>query len=205
MNVRRLAAVAALLAIGVALGRTAGLAQDDKQAGDKQASGKQAQSFAVQVAKANLQLAQMNLERMEQLNKKVPGTLITGMVQQFSEEVALAKTELEIAQKYPSGNSYLATVERMRLALDSAKDRAKRALTAHEQAPEIVTKNDVERIRQMAIIADLQLQRGMALADASPSDQLQWQMEVYGDELDRVRVYTYLLGQNRFGEFSPGL
>ncbi len=57
----------------------------------------------------------------------------------------------------------------------------------------------------MAVIADLQLQRGMALVDASPQDQLQWQLEVYSDEIDRVRIYTSLLGQNRFGEFAPGL
>ncbi len=63
----------------------------------------------------------------------------------------------------------------------------------------------MERMRQVAIIADLELQRGLSLADAPDHAKLQWQLEVYGNEIDRVRIYSYLLGQNRFGEFSPGL
>ncbi len=173
--------------------------QDDKDAQ------KQADDFAVQCAKANLKLAQMNLARMQQLNKRVPGTLISGMVQQFTEEAELAQAELDIFEKFPGGNPYQACVERMRLALRTAKARAERALKTHEKAPEIVSKADVERVRQIAVIADLQLQRGLALVDASPQAQLQWQLEVYGEEIDRVRIYTYLLGQNRFGEFAPGL
>ena len=200
MNVRRWAALAAILVLGVVVGRTTGIvAQDDK-------SGKSApDKLAVQCAEANLKLAQMNLDRMKQLNQKVPGTLIAGMVDQFTEEVELAQQELEVAKKTPGGSPYLATVERMRLALRSAEARAKRALNTHEQAPDIVSKDDVERMRQIAVIADLQLQRGLALEKASPQQQLQWQLEVYGNEIDRVRIYAYLLGQNRFGEFSPGL
>ncbi len=199
MNVRRWAALAAILAIGMVVGRTAGTAaQDDKneQAPDK---------LAVQCAEANLKLAQMNFERMQQLNQKVRGTLIAGMVDQFREEVELAQQQLDVAKKTPGGDPYLATVERMRLALRSAEARAKRALDTHEQAPDIVSKDDVERMRQIAVIADLQLQRGLALKSATPQQQLQWQLEVLGNEIDRVRIYTYLLGQNRFGEFSPGL
>jgi len=199
MNVRRWAALAAILVIGVVVGRTTGtVAQDDKkeQSPDK---------LAVQCAEANLKLAQMNFARMQQLNQKVRGTLIAGMVDQFREEVELAQQQLDVAKKTPGGDPYQATVERMRLALRSAEARAKRALDTHEQAPDIVSKDDVERVRQIAVIADLQLQRGLALESATPQQQLQWQVEVFANEIDRVRIYTYLLGQNRFGEFSPGL
>lgn len=200
MNVRRWAALAAILVLGVVIGRTTGIvAQDDKS--DKTAPDK----LAVQCAEANLKLAQMNLDRMKQLNQKVRGTLISGMIDQFTAEVELAQQELDVAKSSPGGNPYQSTVERMRLALKTAEARAKRALDTHEQAPDIVSKNDVERMRQIAVIADLELQRGLSLEKASPQQQLQWQLEIYGNEIDRVRVYTYLLGQNRFGEFSPGL
>ncbi len=120
MNVRRLAAAAAVLAIGVAVGRTVSVAQDESDAQKK------ADSFATEYAKANLKLAQMNVQRMKQLNKRVPSTLITSMVQQFQEEAELAQAELEITQKHPGGNPFQSCVERMKLALRSAKDRADR-------------------------------------------------------------------------------
>jgi hypothetical protein len=191
--------VAALVVVGVVLGRATGsVAQDEKAKQDPD-------KLAVQAAEAQLKIAEMNLARMKELNSKVRGTLIAGMVEQFSDEVDLAKLELEVAKKYPGGDSYRATVERMRLALRSAEARAARALKMYETAPEITTRSDVERARQNAVIADLQLQRGLALENATPQRQLQWQMDVYSSELDRVRIYSYLLGQNRFGEFSPGL
>jgi hypothetical protein len=199
MNLRRWASVAALMVLGVVLGRATGsVAQDEKAKQDPD-------KLAVQAAEAQLKIAEMNLARMKELNSKVRGTLIAGMVEQFSDEVDLAKLELEVAKKYPGGDSYRATVERMRLALRAAEARAARALKMYETAPEITSRSDVERARQNAVIADLQLQRGLALENATPQRQLQWQMDVYSSELDRVRIYSYLLGQNRFGEFSPGL
>jgi hypothetical protein len=199
MNVRRWASVAALVVLGVVLGRTTGsVAQDDKPKADPD-------KLAIQVAQAELKIAEMNLARIKELNAKVRGTLIAGMVEQFTDEVELAKLELEVAKKYPGGDPYRATIERMRLALHASEARAARALKMYETAPEIMTKGDVERARQSAVIADLQLQRGLALESATPQRQMQWQMDIFGSELDRVRIYSYLLGQNRFGEFSPGL
>jgi hypothetical protein len=199
MNVRRGVAVVVLLVIGITLGRTTGQAQSEQDAK------KQADGFAMQAAKLNLQLAEMNLERMNRQNRRVPGTVIQGLIDMFAQEVELARAELSIFEKNAGGSPYLAMVERMRLAVRFSKARADRALAMFEKAPEIMSRTDVERMRNMARIADLQLQRGLALEKASAGDQLQWQLEVYGDELDRVRIYTWLLGQNRFGEFSPGL
>jgi hypothetical protein len=199
MNLRRWASVAALVVLGVVLGRATGsVAQDEKAKQDPD-------KLAIQASEAQLKIAEMNLARIKELNSKVRGTLIAGMVEQFSDEVDLAKLELEVTKKYPGGDSYRATIERMRLALRSAEARAARALKMYETAPEITNRGDVERARQNAVIADLQLQRGLALENATPQRQLQWQMDVYSSELDRVRIYSYLLGQNRFGEFSPGL
>jgi hypothetical protein len=197
MNARRLAVAVILVAIGAALGRTAGSAagQDDKQ---------KAASYAVALSQAKLKLAEMNLAWANDMNKKVPGTLIGGMLQQFAEEVQLAELQLAIAEKTPEGDPYQTNVERMKLDLRGAEARAQKALETHQRAPTIVTKSDVERTRQAAIIVDLQLKRGLALADATPQEKLQWQFELLWDDLDQIRQYTYLLGQNRLGQFSPG-
>ncbi len=204
MNMRHWTIAAALLAVGIAVGHTTGSIAQDQAATDATTI-PNPDKLAMQVAQAKLKMAEMNLERIKELNAKVPGTLITGMVQQFSDEVELARLELDVLRKTPGGDPYQAMVERMRLALTASKDRADRALKTFETAPAIMTRNDVERARLSAIIADLQLQRGLALEGADPHKQLQWQLELIGNELGRVRVYTYLLGQNRFGEFSPGL
>jgi hypothetical protein len=196
MNVRRLLIAAMMLSIGALLGRTVGpaLAQDDNKA----------QALGAQLADAQLKLAEMNLARAQELNQKVPGTLIAGMMQQFVEEVERARSEVQIVKKTPEGDPYQACIQRVRLALRAAEARAKVGLETHEKAPSVVTRGDVERMRLFAEITDLQLQRGLALANGSPGDKLRWQLEVLGDDLDRVRIYTYLLGQNRVGQFFPG-
>jgi len=196
---RGFAALLVALAVGVAVGWSAGSAdgQDDKSKSDKN-------TLSVQWAKTQLQLAEMSLARVQELNKKMPGTLIGSMVSEFEQEVEMARVELAIVEKEPLGNPYKVCIERVRQELRTAEDRAKRALETHEKAPTVVTKSDVERMRLVAVMADYQLQRGLQLENASPHDQLQWQLEVLGEDLDRVRQYTYLLGQNRFGQFSPG-
>jgi hypothetical protein len=196
MILRRLLIAAMILTAGALLGRTLvpAEAQTDNQA----------KSLGAQFAQAQLKLAEMNLARAQELNQKVPGTLIAGMMQQFVEEVARARAEVEIANKAPEGDPYQACIERVRLALKSAEARAKVGLETHEKAPSVVTRGDVERMRLFAELTDLQLQRGLALANAPPEEKLRWQLDVLGDDLDRVRIYTHLLGQNRVGQFFPG-
>ncbi len=197
MTLRRLAIGAAILAIGVGLGRTAGSAAEEDD-NDK------LKSLAVACAQAKLKLAEMNLARARELNQKVAGTLIGGMMDQFVKEVTLAKVDLDIAQKSTDNDAFQANIERVKLAAASAKERAKVGLLTHERAPMVVTKGDVERMRLFAVIVDLQLQRGEALANASAAKKLDWQLEMIGDDLERIRIYTYLLGQNRIGQFFPG-
>jgi hypothetical protein len=196
MILRRLSIAAMILTAGALLGRTLvpAEAQDDNKA----------KSLGMQFAQAQLRLAEMNLARAQELNQKVPGTLISGMMQQFVEEVERARAEVEISKKTPEGDPYQACIDRVRLALKAAEARAKIGLTTHEKAPSVVTRDDVERMRLFAELTDLQLQRGLALANAPAEEKLRWQLEVLGDDLDRVRIYTYLLGQNRVGQFFPG-
>ena len=196
MTLRRLAMVAAILAIGVALGRTAGSAAEEDD-------DKKLKSLAVACAQAKLKLAEMNLARAQELNRKVAGTLIGGMMNQFVKEVTLAKVDLDIAQKSTDNDAFQASIERVKLAVAAAKERAKVGLLTHEKAPMVVTKGDVERMRLFAVIVDLQLQRAEALTDASAEKKLDWQLEMIGDDLERIRIYTYLLGQNRIGQFFP--
>lgn len=197
MTIRRLAKVAVILAIGVGLGVAAGsAAEDDEKSKNK--------SLSVECAEAKLRLAEMNLARARQLNTKVPGTLISGMMDQFAKEVTVAKTELEIAKNPNVNDSFQAAVERMKMALAAAEERAKVGMQTHQKAPTVVTKQDIERMRLFAVIVDLQLQRGEALMNAPAHEKLDWQLEVLGDDVERLRIYTYLLGQNRIGQFFPG-
>jgi hypothetical protein len=202
MNHRRIAAMVVILACGVALGRTAGSATQKDDNGE--AAKGEGDSLSIEWAKAQLRLAEMNYARVQELNRKIPNTLIGSMVREFAEEVEQAQTELKIIQAAPGGDPFRSCIERLKIDLRSAETRAKRALETHEKAPDVVSKQDVERMRLTAIVADLQLQRGLKLVDASPHEQLQWQLEVIGSDLAQVKLYTYLLGQNRLGQFSPG-
>lgn len=192
MTLKRLACLAAILALGTA----ASAAQEVDQTRLKE--------LAVQCARAKLKLAEMNLARAQELNSKVPGTLISGMMDQFKKEVQQARVDLKIAQDATANDTFQTSIEHVRLALEAAKERAKIGLQTHKKAPTVVTKGDVERMRLFAVIIELQLQRGEALRSAPTEQKLDWVLEVLNDDLQRVRIYTYLLGQNRIGQFFPG-
>jgi hypothetical protein len=193
MNVRRLLSVVVLLAVGIVLGRSIGAADGADKKSDE--------SLALRCAKAQLRLAELNLKKAEDMNKKVPGTLIGGMVMQFSEDVDLAKVLVSNADKAPIGDSFHAMLERAQLNVKSAAARSARGEETRQKAPSVVSANDIERLKLATEIAQLQLERGRALVDAAPEAKLQWQFEMMADEISKLKQHTALLGQNRIGQF----
>lgn len=191
MNVRRLAGVVAILGIGAVLGHTAGSAQDKKD--DK--------SLATRYAKAQLRLAELNLQKVQEMNKRVPGTLIQSVVQQFEEEVEFAKANVRHAEQNGVDLAYQSCLERAELGVRAAEAYAKRAEETHQRAPTMRSGTDVERAKVAMEMAQLQVERGKAASEAGFEAKCQWQLGLLGEELWKVRQQTALLGQNRFAQF----
>ena len=90
---------------------------------------------------------------------------------------------------------------RAELARHVAEGKLKRATEANQRVPGVVSASELERLRLEVEIAQMRLERGQSLVDASADAKLQWQVDLLSDELARVKEQTYLLGQNRLQQF----
>jgi hypothetical protein len=194
MNHRRLVAVTSILAICGALAYRSGTAAPPANTPPQE-------SLDVRYARAQLKFAELTLQKAQDMNRKVPGTLIGGLIARFADEVEFAKLRLQSAMRPEGIDALQACVQRAELARRLAENRLKKSIEANQRAPGIVPASELERIKLEVEIAQLRVERGKSLADATPDAKLQWQLEMLNDDLARVSEQTYLLGQNRLQQF----
>jgi hypothetical protein len=193
MNVRRWMAMAGFFAIGGATFYHSGSAAP--------ANNSPPESLDVRYARARLRLAELTLQKGQGMNRKVAGTLTGGLISQFADDVEFAKVQLQNATR-PEGinphRGYLLRAEMVRHAVES---KLKKAIEANGRVPGVVSASELERLRLDVEIAQMRVERGQSLIDASQDAKLQWQIDLLNDELARVKEQTYLLGQNRLQQF----
>src|ERR1700681_420953 len=92
MNARRLAAVLGILLIAaVELGRAIPAVSAAKDAPEE--------NLDVRYARAQLDLAQANLRKVERANERFPKTLSAFVISEYAQDLAIAKAQLENAQR----------------------------------------------------------------------------------------------------------
>lgn len=197
MTFRRLVAVAVLLTVCGATFYKSGSAAPAAKGSDE----KEAESIAVRYARAQLRVAELTLQKALAMNKRLAGTLVSGMVSQFSDEVELSKLRLQAAMSSSEIDPLQACLQRAELSVRTAETKLKKASETNQQVPNTVSQVDLERLRAGIEVARLRLEYGRSLVSASSESRLQWQIELLNDELARVKEQTYLLGQNRISQF----
>ena len=194
MNTRRVAAVCGLVSICGALvyhlASAAPPSKDTKQ-----------ELPAMRSAQAQLRLAELTLQKAKEINRKVPRTLSTGLIEAFTDEVDFAKLHLQHVTNTNSVDDFADSITRAELILRAAEIKLKKAARANEAAPGAVGETDLERMRLGVEVAGLRLERGRSLANASPEAKMQWQFEVLSDSLGRVAQQLAVISQNRLQEF----
>ena len=191
MNIRRLVTAAGVLAIfGLSLyhsGSIAPAAVDARQ-----------DSVAARYARAQLRLAELTLQKAQTMNQKVAGTLVGSMVSQLADDVEFAKLQVQATTRSGEVDPLQACMQRAELSLHLAEARLKRATEANQRVPGTVQPIDLERLRLGVEVAQLRLESGRSIADATPNAKLQWQIDMLNEELSLIKQKTYLLGQNRY-------
>ncbi|HEV3137103.1 MAG TPA: hypothetical protein VGZ26_04350 [Pirellulales bacterium] len=162
---------------------------------------KKAESNEVRSARAKLRLAELTLQKAQDMNRKVAGTLTPGLIAQFADDVEFAKLQLQNATRPDGRDAHQAYLLRAELVRHAAENQLKRATEANGRVPDVIPASELERLRLNVEIAKLRVERGQSLIDASPDAKLQWQIDLMSDELARVKEQTYLLGQNRLQQF----
>jgi hypothetical protein len=146
-----------------------------------------APSIEVRYARAQLKLAEANLQRAEQRNRRVARSVPNNVVAEYQDDLKLAETRLEQATAGQSAGQFPVWLRQAEAEERWAQTTWQDANAVNARAPGTVHPLDVERFRLRAEIAQLQLERGQSLVDAPFEAQLQWKLDLLDNQLQRLK------------------
>ena len=149
-------------------------------------------SVEVRYARAQLNLAEANLTRVEQRNERVERSVPSSVVAEFRYDVEVAKIRLEQATAGPASSEFQVWLKRAEAERRAAEITWKNATAANRRVPGTFEPLDVERFRLRAEVAKLQLERGQTLADAGREAQLQWEVDMLDNQVQRLKEESSL-------------
>jgi hypothetical protein len=145
------------------------------------------ESVEVRYAQAQLQLAEANLNRVEQSNKRVARSVPSSVVADYQHNVQVAKTRLEQATAGRAAGEFQVWLQRAEAERRTAETTWKNATAANVSVPGTVEPLDIERYRLRAEVAKLQLERGKTLVDSGREAQLQWEIDMLDNQVQRLK------------------
>ncbi|MEX2113711.1 MAG: hypothetical protein WD845_11025 [Pirellulales bacterium] len=165
-----------------------------------------AESVELRYCRAQLQLAEANLARLEQMNQKVARTVPVSLLAERKQQVAVARLRLQQAEAGEAGNPFAVWLRRAKANQSEAAMRWQQAVAVNQRAANTIDPRDVGRYRLRAEVCRLQFERGQELAGASRAAQLEWRVELLTNELDWVRdEATRIMPSARYYYYSfPG-
>jgi hypothetical protein len=145
------------------------------------------ESVEVRYARAQVQLAEANLKRVEQSNKRLAGSVPSSVVAEYQYDVQVANTRLEQASAGRDGSEFQGWLKRAEAEQKVTESNWKNAKAVNDRAPGTYDPLDIERFRLRAEVAKLQLERGQKLADAGRDTQLQWEIDMLDNQVQRLK------------------
>jgi hypothetical protein len=147
----------------------------------------EAESLEVRYCKAQLQLAEANLQRVEKLNRKVARTVPAAVVDEQRHDVDIARLRLRAAEAGTAGDEFAVWLSRAQADYREAETRWKSALAANQRSAGTFDAAEVERFRLRSQLYRWQYARGQALAKATPDEQLAWRIELVTNQMQRIK------------------
>jgi hypothetical protein len=138
-------------------------------------------------ARAQLQLAEANLRRVEESNQRVARSVPTNVVAEFRYDVEVARARLAQAADGEAKNEFQVWLQRAEAERKAANDSLKSALAANDRVPGTFRELDIERFRLRVEVASLQLERGRMLAGAGRTVQLAWKVDLLDNQVQRLK------------------
>jgi len=145
------------------------------------------ESVDVRYARAQLQLAEANLNRVEQINKRVARAVPSSVVADYQLDVKVAKTRLEQATAQQAASDFQVWLQRAEAERKTTDTAWKNATEVNRRTPGTYDSLDIERYRLRAEVAKLQLERGQTLVDSGHEAQLQWEIDLLDNQVQRLK------------------
>jgi len=155
-----------------------------------------AESLDVQYARAQLALAEANLKRVEEINRRVARAVSDKVVDEYRGDLAVAKARLELTSRGDT-DSFQVWLRSAEANLKSAERAWQNATLANRHMPATVEPLDVERLRLRAEVCRVELEQGRALAGATRQAQLEWRVRTLTSEVDRLDEAVFRLNPPR--------
>jgi len=146
-----------------------------------------AENVEVRYARAQLDLAEANLQRIEQSNKRVARSVPSSVVAEYQRDVQVAKKRLELAAAGHDASEFTVWLQRAESEHKTAESAWRKALAVNRRVPGTFDPLDIERLRLRAEVATLQLERGRKLANASLEAQLRWEVDLLDNQVQRLK------------------
>jgi hypothetical protein len=146
----------------------------------------QPESLQVRFAQAQVRLAEITLQKAQRMNQRVAGAVAAVDVVEYREDVEVAKAQLAAARAGAGENQFLTWLRSAQAADKAAQSRLRSSRAANARLPGTIDDLEIERLRLRAELARLRLARGQALRDRPPVEQLQWQVNLLRDEVQRL-------------------
>jgi hypothetical protein len=146
-----------------------------------------AESVEARYARAQLELAQANLKRVQQSNKRVTRSVPSSIVAEYEYDVQVAKARLEQSTAARSGGEFKVWLQRAEADWKGAETAWKAATAANETVPGTFETIDIDRFRLRAEVARLQFDRGQALAGAGHDVQMKWEIDLLNNQVQRLK------------------
>jgi hypothetical protein len=200
MNLRRAAAMFGMMLIGMALAHAMGSAVQPAAASSEAAKDDE-QKATERYVQAQLRLAELTFKRAEEFNRKVPRTLSMAVMEQFKDNVDVAKLQLENVIRTRTIDAYQDLVARAELEVRAAEAKLKAGQHSNQVSPGSVSEADMERLKLSAEVVRYRMERGRLLAKASTSEKLQWELEMLSANMNKIQSLLLLISQNRISEF----
>jgi hypothetical protein len=149
--------------------------------------GSASESVEVRYARAQMQLAEANLNRVEQSNKRMERSVPSSVVAEYQHDVQVAKARLEQATAGQVTSEFQVWLRRADAERAAAETTWKTAMAANASVPGTFEPLDVERLRLRAEVAKLQLERGQTLVHSGREAQLQWEIDVLDNQVQHLK------------------
>jgi hypothetical protein len=144
-------------------------------------------NLVLEYAQAKLQLAQTNLKRIEQMNRRLARTVPANVVAEFQYSVEEANVQVRDAASAAAGDEFGVWMRRARSDAQAANNRYNSAVAGNRRVAGTFDPLDVERLRLRALVTRLQWERGQSLQGAPRESQLEWQVELLNNQIDRLK------------------
>jgi hypothetical protein len=157
-----------------------------------------AQTIDLRYARAQMQLAEANLQRVQRMNQRLARTVPASVVAEYQRDFEVAKAQMQQVESQGVEHGFAIWLRRAESIWKSADTIWKDAVKINQQAPGTLNTLDVERYRLRAEVTRLQLERGQSLVQGPHEAQLEWEVELLNNEVQRLKEESRAAPFSRF-------